>query len=153
VTKSPIRSQQEHLRARSTWSFLKSIAFPRQRRVGLDANDLPGTEQRRTQAGPRVSDSSHPVPGQTLRASRAGVSATLFERATKNMSESPTSQSILDGLRSIEHDDLGRICASPDLHARPDRSAGAVLLGRTNQVGQHIQPNGNQRTCTASATT
>jgi branched-chain amino acid transport system substrate-binding protein len=75
------------------------------------------------------------------------VSAKLIERATKNLSDPPTSQSILDGLWSIKDDDLGGL-TSPLTFTR-DQNAAPVLCYWIAQIkgGQWISPNGGRRTC------
>jgi branched-chain amino acid transport system substrate-binding protein len=80
------------------------------------------------------------------------VSAKLFERASKNLSDPPTSQSILDGLWSIKDDDLGGL--TYPLTFTRDQNAAPVLCYWVAQIkgGQYISPNNAQRACTAPAT-
>lgn len=75
------------------------------------------------------------------------ASAKVFELATKNMAEPPSSQNILAGLWSIKNNDLGGITAP--LTFTKDQNAPKVFCYWTVQLvgGQFVSPNGGKRTC------
>jgi branched-chain amino acid transport system substrate-binding protein len=75
------------------------------------------------------------------------VAAKLFQEAANNMSEPPTSQSILNGLWSMKGDDLGGLTqpltfAKGQNHALPLCYWATVIQG-----GQFVSPNNFQRVC------
>jgi branched-chain amino acid transport system substrate-binding protein len=89
------------------------------------------------------------APGQVPSSSgMAGwVSAKLFEEATRNLSEPPSSQSVLDGLWSIKGNDLGGITAP--LTFTRDENNTLPFCYWINQIqgGKYVSPNAFTRTC------
>jgi ABC-type branched-subunit amino acid transport system substrate-binding protein len=75
------------------------------------------------------------------------VSAKLFQLATANLSDPPTSQSILDGLWSIKNNDLNGL--SIPLTFTKDQNPPHMLCYWETQIkgGQYISPDGGKRTC------
>jgi branched-chain amino acid transport system substrate-binding protein len=75
------------------------------------------------------------------------VSAKLFELATRNLPDPPTSQAILDGLWSIKNDDLGGLTGP--LTFTKGQNAPKQFCYWLVQIkgGQYVTPNGAERAC------
>ena len=77
------------------------------------------------------------------------VSAKVFERAAQNLSETPTSQDILNGLATISNDDIGGMTApltyTPgQVPTMPETTCFWFVQIKD---GQYVSPNGGKRTC------
>jgi branched-chain amino acid transport system substrate-binding protein len=78
------------------------------------------------------------------------ISAKLMELATRNLSEPPTSQSVLEGLWSIRNNDLGGLTYPISFEKGKDNNAGsakACWWAVVIKGGQWTAPNGATRKC------
>jgi branched-chain amino acid transport system substrate-binding protein len=87
------------------------------------------------------------LPADDAAAITGWVSAKLFEAATHNLSDPPTSQSILDGLWSIKNNDLGGL--TQPLTFTKNQPAPQVFCYWSLQIksGKYVSPNNGLRTC------
>jgi branched-chain amino acid transport system substrate-binding protein len=77
------------------------------------------------------------------------VSAKVFERAAQNLSSTPTSQDILNGLATIKNDDIGGMTAPLTYTTGhvPTMPQTACFWLVQIKDGQYVSPNGGKRTC------
>lgn len=89
------------------------------------------------------------LPGVAIKGVHAvgWTSAKVFERGAAQLAEPPTSESLLDGLWSISHDDLGGL--TQPLTFTRDRPAAPMACWFTALIRDHklAAANGGQRSC------
>jgi branched-chain amino acid transport system substrate-binding protein len=89
------------------------------------------------------------APGHVPSASgMAGwVSAKLFEQATKDISEPPSSKGVLQGLWGMNGADLGGLAAPLTYHQGQDNPQAFCYWIAQIQGGKFVSPNNSQRVC------